>query len=92
MAIQSPRDIWNASSNDADVPFHWFCVVCPKAARHIHLSNNPIPFFFLPLGMLRGLLMWVICPLMLNTWSKCIWVDVVAVDSTLLHQIGRLKS
>lgn len=36
--------------------------------------------------------MWVICPLMLNTWSKCIWVDVVAVYSTLLQQIGRLET
>lgn len=81
LAIQSPRDIWNASSNDADVPFHWFCVVCPKAVRHIHLWNNPIALF-LPrlMGMLRGLLIGVICPLVLSKWSKYIWADAFTGD------------
>lgn len=81
LAIQSPWDIWDASSNDADVPVRWFCVVCPKAARHIHLWNNPIALFLPHLtGVLRGLLMGVICPLVLSKWSKYIWVDVVAAQ------------
>lgn len=81
LAIRSPRDIWNASSNDADVPVRWFCVVCPKAARHIHLWNNPIALFLPHLtGVLRGLLMGVICPLVLSKWSKYIWVDIVAAQ------------
>ena len=70
-------------------PFAGFVLCAQKLqGTFIFGITQSLSFFLSPLvGMSRGLLMWVICPLMLNTWSKCIWVDGIAVQSTLLQQI-----
>lgn len=74
------RDIWNASSNDADVPFQWFCVVCPKAARHIHLWNKAIPFLpFSPCGYVEK-------PADVGYLSPSYWTQGVSVFGLILLQ------
>lgn len=73
-------------------PFAGF-VLCAQKLQGTFIFGITQSFSFLPplVGTLRGLLMWVICPLMLNTQSQCIWVDAVAVGSILLQQSVRRR-
>lgn len=62
-------------------PFAGF-VLCAQKLRGTFIFGITQSLSFFPrlTGVLRGLLMGVICPLVLSKWSKYIWVDIVVAQ------------